>query len=105
MRLKEMSENHEGWSIDYDKHTVKVWTKHTDDCSFNMVKVYHDSIYSFLKESKFVLTEIIQIMTFITCITSTGISSIDNMSFFCYKRLFHKREKSICYAGRTDFHL
>ncbi|KAL0267493.1 UNVERIFIED_CONTAM: hypothetical protein PYX00_009745 [Menopon gallinae] len=39
-KLKDMATNHEGWSVDYDRATVKVWSKQTDESSFNMVKVW-----------------------------------------------------------------
>lgn len=37
--LKNMVDQHDDWTLEYDKNQIKVWTKSVSDISFNMVKV------------------------------------------------------------------
>lgn len=39
LRLKNMVDQHDDWTLDYDKNQIKVWTKSVSNSSFNMVKV------------------------------------------------------------------
>ncbi|RZF39319.1 hypothetical protein LSTR_LSTR000840 [Laodelphax striatellus] len=37
--LKVLIDNHNGWNLDYDKSTIKVWTKNLEGTNFKMLKI------------------------------------------------------------------